>query len=194
MSRLRRRTDTCLGTPVSAEVLEKRALLSAGAAAVHQAQVHQASAVHDAGLTPRAGDLTATAFIDLPTGGSGLVPGEFTSLTIGKSIGNKVSFKFQGLLNEGGGNSVAGNLSFTGKISNVSGPAVYRTFTVTPTGGTFLLTYKTAGKVTSIVSGQADPAPFTFTELSGHVADVRGIYDVGPVFNTATAIDIKVSG
>lgn len=192
MNRLRRRNHTCLAAPVCAEVLEARALLSAGAAAVHQAQVHQASAVHDAGITPRDGHVPATDFFVLPSGGSGLVPGQFTSLTIGKSIGNKVTFKFQGLLNEGGGNSVAAELSFTGKISNVSGPAVFRTFTVTPTGGTLLLTYKTAGKVTATVSGQADPAPFTFTEVSGHVANVRGKYDVAPVFNTATSVDIKV--
>lgn len=193
MNRLRRHSDTCPGTPVSAEVLETRALLSAGAAAVHQALSHQAAAVHDAGVTPQAGPVSALASIVLSAGGAGTLPGSFTSLKVGQSVGDKASFKFQGLLNELGGKSTAGSLSFTGKIIEVAGPAGSQTFTVTPRGGTFQLIDKTAGKVTSKFTGKVEPTPFTFTELEGHVAEVQGSYDLTVGLGSVATVDIKVS-
>jgi hypothetical protein len=177
MNQLRRRNDLCLGTPVSAEVLEVRALLSAGAAAVHQAQ--HAAALHAAAVTPLASHPSGSANFFLSPTGTGLIPGQFTTLKPGHSVGDSVTFKFQGIVTEGP-SSVSFKASFTGKVANVSGPAGDETFSVTPGGGSFAVTFKQKGTPTQKVSGTIDPAQFTYVDSSGAVSTVHVVFDQSP--------------
>jgi hypothetical protein len=140
---VRRRTDTA-SPPIAAEVLEARSLLSAGAAAVHQAALH---AAHTAELTP---NLTLHPVVTPQATVSGQ---KFTgppaksfsitqvSLTPGSIV--KVHAAFT-ILSQN--IPVSFNGSFSGKVLS-SGPFLNLTkVDVVPTGGSIVERLTLAGK------------------------------------------------
>lgn len=174
----RRRYGLCNSYPMAAEVLETRALLS-GAGAVHAA-VHHATTVHDTTITPQAVQVPGSAAIILSPSIRGTLPGHFTSLKPGQKVGDTVTIKFQGGVS--GPANETFKVSFTGKITDVAGPAGSQIFTVVPKGGSFLLTIKPPPGEGNLekYAGKSDSTPFTVTESGGIVAEVEGTFNLSP--------------
>jgi len=122
MHRLRRKNECSLGLPVAAEVLESRALLSAGAAAVHAATQHAAAlhpATHhvtQAKIPSFQGTVLAGETL---AGGTPLFRGATLSVTsFSPQAGATVSAHFKHFFKSGNAQaSITG--TFKGKITNV---------------------------------------------------------------------------
>jgi len=176
MHRLRRRHESSWGAPVAAQVLESRALLSGAAAAVHQAQAHQAAALHDAAITPQTLKLPAQGSASVNGGLPIPFSGQFTFVKFSETVGTKVTVKFQRVTRT----PVASDflkMSMNGVVSKVVSAAGQTTVTVNPTGGTMLGTTKFPGQHIQKETGTIVPQPFTLVDVNGSFKSVVVAYN-----------------
>jgi hypothetical protein len=158
MHRLRRKNDCSLGLPVAAEVLESRALLSAGAAAVHAATQHAAA------LHPATHHSTPTAMLSFkgtviagqtPAGGTPNYLGANLSVaSFSPQVGAKVSAHFNHVVKFGNAAATITG-TFKGKITAVNSLG----------GGKFEFDVQETGSVTISAGGEKTTAPPDGTPL-----------------------------
>jgi hypothetical protein len=196
MSRLRRFPDVSVYSPIAAEVLEYRALLSAGAAAAHAATQHAAG--HDAAQIHPDTSLPGLAQAEKTGGLPSSFPGHFTSAQVHTTIGGKVNVKFIGSFQKGTSTETL-KVSFSGKVSAVHNGIGTADFTVEPTGGAFTITIKTPGAATKKGVGKIDPAEFHVFTTGGSFSEIKGSFDFSPhnppPGNTGVLdVDVNVSG
>lgn len=173
MNRLRRRNAWHLETPIAAEVLETRSLLS-GAAAVH-------AAVHHA-LTPQVippgptAAVKGTFLATLKVNGSGPAPeaGVVSLQSINPVDGATVKGSFTTSVKTGAA-SLVEKTTFSGKVVNAVTVAGLTTLTIQPSGGAYAVTVKAPGHAT--ISASAPPTTsYTITIFNGDVTDVTAHY------------------
>jgi hypothetical protein len=202
MYRMRRRNGASMLSPVAAEVLEGRALLSAGAAAahaaVHHAQVHQIVPLHDSGIDPATAKPIGVAEVSKNGGTAFPFPGKFTTVKLQSFIDGKVTVKFQSTIKNPGETDVL-KLSFTGTVTAIQGVGNTTTFTVQPGGGTLLSTQKRPGEHTTKITGTLESPPFFFFKIGGSFSEIKGKFDLSPNNPSPNnagniAVDILVSG
>jgi len=181
MHRLRRQHEWSWGAPVAAEILESRALLSSATAAVHQAQAHQVAALHDTVASPHTVRLPTLAKVTVNANPERDFTGQFTSVKATTTPGGKVTFKFQAKFNDPHVSQLV-KASFTGIVTNAVTVVVLTTVTVAPTGGTLLVTQKikVPGQHLQKAVGTLAPEAFTFTEINGSLAEVKGNFNLSP--------------
>jgi len=159
MSGLRRTACRSGFSPIAAEVLESRALLSSAAVAVHNAThhaaIHQATPATD--LTPQAGfHGTVNALVSFVGSPPGLIPGQFSISKINVVLGAKVTAHFAFSINSGG-NKLSLKASFAGTVASFGAVPGGTLIALTPTGGSIVVTSKHAGsptvKLTAIPNG-----------------------------------------
>lgn len=197
MHRLRRFTDFPGSSPVAAEVLETRALLSAGAAAAHAATQHAAALHYAAPIHPDT-SLPGLATVDRNGGIATAFAGHFTSAQVHTTIGGKVIVKFTGTFQKGATTETL-KVSFSGKVSAVHPGIGTADFTVEPTGGGFTGTARTPGEATKKAVGKIDPAEFHVFTTGGSFSEISGTFDYSPsnpppLDTGVLDVDIKVSG
>lgn len=148
MTPLRRTQRDSWTVPVAAEVLELRALLSAGGAVAHAVQ-HQHHVVAPAlTVEPSAFRGNVLAHINI-AGGVDLpnVPGTFSAPTVKLVLGSKVTTSFSfSRSNAGSTQTIKG--TFQGTITNIQTGALDSKITLHPTGGSLVFTDKQPGHKT----------------------------------------------
>jgi hypothetical protein len=197
MHRLRRFHDVSVCSPVAAEVLESRSLLSAGAAAARAATQH-AAALHDAAPIQPDTSLPGLALADRNGGIATAFAGHFTSAQVHTTIGGKVNVKFTGTFLKGNTTETL-KVSFSGKVSAEHPGIGTADFTLEPTGGAFTATAKTPGEATKKAVGKIDPAEFHVFTTGTSFSEIKGTFDYSPrnpppLDTGVLDVDIKVSG
>ena len=144
MSRRRRLYGCSSISPAAAEVLEARALLSAGAAAVHAATHHaaiQTQAVES--LAPF--HKTLTTLVTITDSPASSVAGNFSLSNVNAAVGSKVKASFSFPVSSGGTTfSIKG--TFEGTVDSVQAAGGLTTLTLDPTGGSIAVTEKAGGQ------------------------------------------------
>jgi hypothetical protein len=171
MNRLRRRSGALEFAPLAAEVLPTRTLLSAGAAAAHAA-VHHAGAQPGSGIGSDAQSVNVSAFLSLNNGTPVQFQGTIVVTHLGTAIGSRITAHFQGTANTGG-QTASVKISFSGKITQITGPSDLQTFTLQRTGGSLALTVQTPGtRPLHVRSAFSDPLFFA-TSGKGALDDIK---------------------
>jgi hypothetical protein len=143
MTKLRRTRSESFSVPCAAELLESRALLSAGATAVHVAT--HGAAIPTQAIEPHTFHATVIAAVNINNSGGTMFPG-FGKLTLSKitpTDGSKVTAKVS--FPAGGPSHESLTATFTGTISTISvvGPDTF--IALDPTGGSLTLKAKSGG-------------------------------------------------
>lgn len=169
---LRQRNRTRSGfVPVAAEVLEHRALLSAGAAAAHSASQH-ATAVHSASHAPdiqpdKGFSGSVIALIGINGVPVGAVPGQFSISNFKQQTGAKMTAHFS-FSASGPSSSVSLKGSFSGTVALITPGGGSTLFVLTPTGGSIKLTEKTpAGTIKATAVPDGSPILVTLSNSTG---------------------------
>lgn len=173
MPQLRRKNPQSLETPITAELLEARSLLS-GAAAVHAA-VHHALTPHPAAPTPTP-PIKGTLIAEVNFNGGGPTPHPgILSLPALKPVdGATVKGSFTTTAKIGAASFVE-KATFSGKVVTAITLGGLTTLTVQPSGGSYAVTVKPPGHPT-VTASAAPTTSYTVTVANGRVEEIVAHY------------------
>jgi hypothetical protein len=163
--------------PVAAEVLEGRALLSAGAAAAHAAQHHAVTQAH--AVEPHAfhGSVIAVELfgIDPPKN----VPGSFSISNVKVALGAKMTAHFNSTLNLNG-LKISLKATYIGTVNLITPQGQSTVLALTPTGGKLVLSEKGAGVPHVTATAISNGSTMHLTQQQGLFEQLTATYLFGP--------------
>jgi len=167
---------------IAAEVLETRALLSAGAAAVHAA-THHLALHHAAGPAAESRPLATTHLqlgcaIFINEGGGQGVSGTVSFSKVTQALGAKFTahFTFASKVFDGKQTLIKG--TYVGTVSQIQPVGGGTVLNITPTGGSITMTVKTAGSRPEKATAIPSDATIDLTLNSDNTFSTLGTTDV----------------